>query len=97
MRSKFITIKRLVPSPTESDLEWARFCHQDVENLTTVDLWAERVCVTDALARNIYQRRERPVWCGPEGLITDRAWLIARLARLDTEASGRATRRGRAS
>ena len=76
---------RLIPDPCRSDIETRRFFHQDLEEITPKQLWAERDVIESELASRItYDVRPRVIWAAGD-LVYDSDWLEERARRLRAE------------
>lgn len=82
----------LIPDPTDTVEDHARFWHLDLSTLDDRQLWADEKRVEQALASRIASgRRPRMIWAQPP--IDDEGWLVERLGRLQDESQRRGARR----
>jgi hypothetical protein len=83
----------IVPARIRHDRDFDRLHHRDIERLTPEDAWAERELLRTSLARRVFcRRRERIVafnW--DHRPITDREWLLRRIAALSHKLEGQRT------
>jgi hypothetical protein len=73
--------RRLIPDPTDTEEQAARFYHRDLvtPDLDARLLWAERLIVEYALARRLFRRRRRIVFVEADGTpVDDTCWLEQR-------------------
>jgi len=75
----------VLPVPTDAESDFDRFYHHDLGGLSALEMFSERVLITEMLSRHVYGRqRDRLIWVG-DRQVADRAWLLERLERLSDE------------
>lgn len=82
----------LIPDPFNSEEQARRFQHADLGDLSSRELWSERVMLEVALAARVAQRVRPSILVAWPDVVDDRTWLVARIHALIREQQRRSQR-----
>ena len=80
-RESIRTRPYVLPVPCRSEDDDLRFHHQDLGRLSPLEMWAENVAASAALAALVRGRSDPIIVCGPGWTLSAQWWLRERVQR----------------
>ena len=71
-----------LPEPSQSETDWRRFRHLDLETMTPVEIEAELTAVSLALADQVRSGRQRRIYYAAGGSVPAEVWLHERVTMM---------------